>query len=160
MKRLLSVLCLPALLFGLLSSCTPKFDKAVFLPAKAAFETVADYVAVLYAGADADAMFHTDEGNRMILSFSSDGKALFNVCNDATLTTTPWLQQALRTVSSFQIHELCAEETGVYFWLEGYNNGIVYTTCPVRTRSRVKKKFRHRIYRLAKGWYCIGEHYI
>ncbi len=156
MKRVFCLLCLPMLLW-FLPSCSGEYSKEDFLPHQDAFAAVASFVQTLYETADKEKPDRNAEDERqLILCFDREGTTLFNQLSDATIPVPAPLRAALRTVRTFSVSELRVTQDGIYFWVEGYNNGIVFTT---HWRT-VRKKVAHRLYRLAKNWYCIGEHYI
>lgn len=156
MKRVFCLLCLPVLLW-VLPSCSGAYSKEEFLPHRDAFTTVAAFVQTLYDTAEDENLSRNAEGERqLVFCFDRAGTTLFNQLSDETIPVPAPLQAALRTVRTFSVGELRVTPDGVFFWVDGYNNGIVYTAHP-RT---VRKKVAHRLYRLAKNWYCIGEHYI
>ena len=156
MKRVFFLLCLPVLLW-FLPSCSGEYSKEDFLPHQDAFLAVASFVQTLYDAATDEAIHqNADDGRQLILCFDREGTTLFNQLSDATIPVPESLQAALQTVRTFSVSELRVTPDGVFFWVEGYNNGIVYTA----RRRTVQKKVAHRLYRLAKNWYCIGEHYI
>ncbi len=156
MKRVFCLLCLPMLLW-FLPSCFGEYSKEEFLPHRDAFATVAAFVQTLYETAEDENLSRNAEGERqLVFCFDRAGTTLFNQLSDATVEVPVNLRGALQTVRTFSVGELRVTPDGVYFWAEGYNNGIVYTT----HRHTVRKKVAHRLYRLAKNWYCIGEHYI
>lgn len=145
------------MLLWFLPSCSGEYSKEAFLPQQKAFQSVSSFVQALYDVAkDEDIHQNTQEERQLILCFDREGTTLFNQLSDETIPVPVSLQAALRTVRTFSVSELRVTPDGVYFWNEGYNNGIVYTA----HRRRVRKKVAHNLYRLAKSWYCIGEHYI
>jgi len=152
MKRLRRLLCLPMLLW-LLPSCSGEYSKDDFLPHRDAFLAVADYAQTLYAATkDADFNLSAEEERQLVLRFDRKGTTFYNMGSDKTIPVPASLQM----IHTFSVSELRVMPDGIYFWVEGYNNGIVYTA----HRCAIRKKVAHRLYRLAKNWYCIGEHYM
>ena len=145
------------MLLWFLPSCTGEYNKEEFLPQQDDFTAVASFVQTLYDAAN-DGGIHQDaeDERRLILCFDRECTTLFDQLSDETIPVPAPLQEALRTVRTFSVSELRVTPDGVFFWVEGYNNGIVYTA----HRRAVRKKVAHKLYRLAKHWYCIGEHYI